>query len=102
MKVNCWQHKKCGREQGGRNVNKQGACAASLENKLDGVHHGKNGGRTCWVVAGTLCEGTVQGEFASKFGSCEKCDFYNSVKKEEYPNFFYSSVLLNKLREKEL
>jgi diguanylate cyclase (GGDEF)-like protein len=30
----------------------------------------------CWQVAGTFCEGKVQGVFAQKFGDCRKCDVY--------------------------
>jgi signal transduction histidine kinase/ActR/RegA family two-component response regulator len=35
----------------------------------------------CWQIAGTHCGGKVQGQFALKFGDCEKCDVYKeSVK----------------------
>jgi hypothetical protein len=61
------------------------------------VHGGKNGGRACWVVAGTLCGGEVQGKFAAKFGSCERCDFYDSVRKEEFPKFEFATLLLKRL-----
>ena len=27
----------------------------------------------CWQVAGTFCNGEPQGEFAKKFGDCQKC-----------------------------
>jgi two-component system NtrC family sensor kinase len=30
----------------------------------------------CWQVAGTHCGGEVQGVFAQKLGSCEKCEVY--------------------------
>jgi diguanylate cyclase (GGDEF)-like protein len=30
----------------------------------------------CWLIVGTLCGGTVQGEFAKKFGSCVTCEVY--------------------------
>lgn len=30
----------------------------------------------CWLIAGTLCEGKVQGKFAQKFGTCTKCEIY--------------------------
>lgn len=30
----------------------------------------------CWLVAGTMCGGKVQGDFAKKFGSCMNCEVY--------------------------
>lgn len=97
-KQNCWEVKKCGREPGGSHVHEFGVCPVVVEAKLDGAHGGRNAGRACWVVAGTLCKGQVQGTFAKKFESCEKCDFYVQVREEEYPNFTYSSVLLARLK----
>jgi hypothetical protein len=98
MKMNCWQFKKCGREAGGNKVKELGICPASTEHRLHGVHDGECAGRTCWVVAGTLCGGAVQGSFAKKYQSCEQCDFYNSVRQEEKLKFKMSSRLLAQLR----
>jgi hypothetical protein len=98
MKKNCWEHKLCGREPGGQNVFILGVCPAAVEESLGGMHGGKNGGRSCWVVAGTLCGGEVQGSFAAKFDSCEQCDFYQVVKKEEFPKFEFAVVLLKRLQ----
>ncbi|MDO9288149.1 MAG: hypothetical protein Q7T83_05110 [Thermodesulfovibrionales bacterium] len=97
MKKNCWEFRKCGREPGGEKVKDLGVCAAATEKKLDGIHEGKNAGRTCWVVAGTLCKGEVQGTFAQKYKNCEKCEFYQEVRKEEAGKFMLSAILLNKL-----
>jgi hypothetical protein len=97
-KKNCWEFKKCGREPKGIHVAEFGVCPVAMEMKLDGVHGGKYAGRACWVVAGTLCKGQVQGTFARKFETCERCDFYLQVREEEHPNFTYSSVLLARLR----
>jgi hypothetical protein len=80
--MNCWEFKNCGREPNGHNI-ALGICPASLETKVNGIHGGKNGGRCCWAVAGTLCGGEVQGSFGSKVGSCIKCDFYKITWKEE-------------------
>jgi hypothetical protein len=99
MEKNCWEFKKCGRQEGGEHVHDLGVCPASTEKKLDGIHGGKNGGRTCWVVVGTLCEGNVQGSYATKYKNCTDCDFYNAVKKTEYPKFTLSAVLLQRLRD---
>jgi hypothetical protein len=100
MKINCWEFKKCGREPGGKKVSELGICPAASDNRLDGVHEGKNSGRTCWVVTGTYCKGEVQGVFARKFGNCLNCDFYQQVKEEEYPSFKMTPLLLKMLGEK--
>jgi hypothetical protein len=73
---------KCGRESGGLNARDQGICPAYTERKLHGVHGGSNGGRACWVIAGTYCGGKVQGTFAEKAKSCLVCDFYQLVRRE--------------------
>lgn len=95
---NCWERKKCGREPGGSKSGTLGICPAATEQRLNGVHGGRNAGRACWVVAGTLCGGEVQGTFAKKFSNCEKCDFYSDVQREQFPDFTYSSVLIQKLK----
>ncbi len=95
-KLNCWEFRKCGREPGGINAH-LGVCPASTEKGLDGEHGGKNAGRTCWIVAGTLCNGEIQGTFAGKIDSCFSCDFYLAVKREEYPGFQIPGVLLGKI-----
>lgn len=97
-KKNCWEFKKCGRGPQGNRVSELGICAAATERTLDGSHGGHNAGRACWVVAGTLCGDKVQGTFAKKFGTCEACEFYLSVKKEEITMFILSGELLRKLR----
>lgn len=99
MKKNCWEFKKCGREPNGEKAREMGVCPAAIEIRLDTVHGGKNAGRACWVVAGTLCKGETQGTFAVKFGACEACEFYLAVREEEFPQFQFSSILLGKIRE---
>ena len=96
MKQNCWEFKKCGREPGGENYNR-GRCPAVEAYNLNGIHSGKRGGRACWVVAGTLCGGQVQGTFAKKFSSCEQCDFYKKVREEEQGHYMLSMDILGKL-----
>ncbi len=100
MRKNCWEFKKCGREKGGLLAHDLGVCPASLEQRLDGTHGGRNAGRACWVVAGTLCHGTVQGTYAHKYGSCGACDFYLDVKQEEFPAFTLAAVLLERVQGK--
>ena len=64
--MNCWEFKKCGREQGGPQVAEFGVCPA----------YTRNAGDACWMVAGTFCGGEVQGTFAEKQQNCMNCNFY--------------------------
>jgi hypothetical protein len=82
-RLNCWEYKNCGREPGGRNVEELGICPATIDTTFDGLNCGKNGGRICWAVAGTFCDGEVQGSFAEKQVSCLSCDFFLLVRAEE-------------------
>jgi len=97
-KLNCWEFKKCGREEGGVKAHELGVCPATIEKKLDGIHGGKNAGRACWVVAGSMCGGKLQGTFAQKYENCLLCDFYQKVKEEEGTRYQLSITLLNRLR----
>lgn len=36
----------------------------------------KNECGRCWLIAGTLCGGEVQGKFADKYTSCTECEVY--------------------------
>jgi hypothetical protein len=96
-KLNCWEFKKCGRQPGGANVASMGICSAAAEVRVNGENGGKNGGRVCWVVAGTLCGGSVQGSFAQKLSNCLACEFHKIVKDEEGAAGAKSSNLLIKL-----
>ncbi|MEK6583102.1 MAG: two-CW domain-containing protein [Nitrospirota bacterium] len=60
-KINCWEYKKCGKDE-------TGDCPAY-----------PRGGRACYLLAGTMGEGKVQGSFALKIGNCRECDFYKRL-----------------------
>lgn len=96
---NCWEYEKCGREPRGHNAMILGVCPAATETRLHGVHDGINAGRACWVVAGTMCGGKVQGVFAQKYATCQECDFYKKVQEESFNTFEVSVSLLQKLRK---
>lgn len=83
MKQNCWQVKGCGRNPGGTKVEELGVCPASTKSEVHGINSGQNGGRSCWVIAGTLCGGKIQGTAAMKIVNCMNCDFFKSVWHEE-------------------
>lgn len=88
MKMNCWEHKKCGRQPGGSRAQELGICPVTVSQDLQGAHGGQNAGRACWAVAGSLCGGKIQGTYAQKLHNCWRCDFMNLVKKEEEPAVF--------------
>ena len=86
-KNNCWEIKNCGREPGGVNVAELGECPAATDERFNGLNSGKNGGRICWSVAGTMCDGVIQGTFAQKRQKCLTCEIFRRFKKEEFRNF---------------
>jgi len=97
LKENCWEVKKCGRGVDGAKSLELGVCLAATESRLNGVHGGKNAGRACWAVAGTLCGGIPQGTFAQKEESCVRCEFYKQIRREEGRSFRLSGGLLELL-----
>jgi len=103
VKLNCWEFKKCGRQPGGHNAAELGICPAATLRELDGAHEGKNAGRSCWVVVGSLCGGKVQGTYAQKLNNCWRCEFMNIVKLEEEPTthgFSHTRLGLERTLEK--
>ena len=96
-KLNCWEFKNCGREPGGKRVADMGICPGAVETQADGVNSGKNGGRACWAISGTLCGGKVQGTYAAKIGNCLNCGFYQKVQREEKHQFETSAKILEQL-----
>jgi len=80
---NCWEYMKCGREPGGKNIATLGICTAATDPSFDGFNQGVNSGRICWLMAGTFCNGVIQGTYAEKNVSCKNCDFYILVHGEE-------------------
>ena len=103
-KVNCWEHKKCGRQPGGPKALELGICPVTTYRELHGAHGGENAGRACWAIAGSLCGGKLQGTYAQKLNNCWRCDFMNSVKREEEPTpigFSATRLGLDKSLEKQ-
>jgi signal transduction histidine kinase len=67
VQVQCWEYMKCGREND---------CSIKCPAF-------PNFGRICWVVAGTFCEGKIQGTFAQKYEDCTKCEFYRVATRKD-------------------
>ena len=87
LKQNCWEVKNCDREPNGIKVALLGECPAAIDVSSNGLNSGKNGGRLCWAITGTMCGGKVQGTFAEKKLTCLSCDFFRQVKTEENSKF---------------
>jgi len=98
-KQNCWEYKKCGREKSDATEGKPGVCPATYIEGLNGVHCGVNGGRCCWAVSGTFCDGKIQGTFAEKLSDCSECDFYKMVMAEEKQNIMSLYALRQLVRK---
>ena len=98
VKKNCWEFMECGREPGGTVVDELGVCPAAVEKKLDTFNQGKNGGRSCWGVSGTMCFGYVEGSFAKKIGNCMHCEFFKIVQQEEGNEWVSTKDILGKLK----
>ena len=89
-RLNCWEHKKCGREPGGARAAELGVCPAAADSAFDGFNLGANAGRICWLVAGTFCKDKVQGTYAEKRLSCRNCDFYKQIHTDEGTTYLQS------------
>ncbi len=86
-KKNCWEYTGCGRQPGGAKAKELGVCPAATDTKANGLNGGKNAGRLCWAVAGTLCGGKEQGSNVQKQSECVRCNFFAHVHEEEGDNF---------------
>ncbi len=97
----CWEILNCNREKGGSKVTDLGECVASIEEL----------GHSCWMIAGTLCGGKVQGTTAQKEHRCMQCEVYKLYHrqlgsqgkkiKEQFPEEEgkYNTLLMNRLRK---
>ena len=81
--INCWEFMKCGCAPGGKNANSLGCCPAAVQEKYNEINNGVNGGRFCWLVEETLCNGIVQTSFLNKFEICLQCEFYLMIQNQQ-------------------
>jgi len=87
MKINCWDFNQCGREHGGKNIKTLGKCHSVQYKSFNGINGGLFGGRYCWHISGTYQDGEPTCVHLDKVESCDVCEFYLKVKKEEGKNF---------------
>jgi hypothetical protein len=90
--LNCWEYKKCGREPGGKYVEKYGICLVAIEKNCDGLNGGKNGGRSCWLWRESACAKIMKKSSIQNIRECRACAVYNSIKskrlKQLWKNFY--------------
>ena len=89
MKQNCWEILNCGRQAGGAKIHELGVCKASTDLSFAKINGGKNSGRYCWHVSGTLCDGQVQGSYLDKTKKCLNCKVFQTVQQEQGAQFEY-------------
>jgi|GEM_PF-2171482 len=70
---NCWEIRNCELHKNGRLTLIFGECVASSENM----------GHSCWMLAGTFCDGQLQGTAAQKEDKCRKCPVYQLYHRAE-------------------
>jgi hypothetical protein len=94
-KLNCWEFHQCNREGDDSIFKEIDTCPASIEHCTHEINDGKNGGRACWVIAGSFSRGEVlcTCAHADKSSSCVNCDFYKIVQLEEGSRFITGSEL---------
>jgi hypothetical protein len=82
-KLNCWEFMKCGRE--GRNGKKvrSDICPVASSASGNGLNGGLNGGRICWMIAGTCCNRNGGCSARNRKSSCVSCEFRSMVIKQE-------------------
>ena len=78
--LNCWEFKKCGREPNGVNADRLGVCPAAINEDVDGLHNGKNGGRCCWVFKASEARQEGLDCYTGELIECRTCDFYKMVR----------------------
>jgi len=86
-KLNCWEFMDCGYVPDGEKAEFGGICPVVTMESLNGVNHGKNGGRYCWHVSDAFCQ-TGSGEM-NETGTlaCARCEFYKYVQNGEGESF---------------
>jgi hypothetical protein len=87
MSINCWEFHGCGCQPGGKNADLHNPCPIPLDEKYDGINNGKNAGRYCWKVIGTMSDAEPKCTEAMKIRECTKCDFFQLVKVQQRDSF---------------
>ncbi len=81
-KLNCWEFKKCGRQEGGENAGVLGGCPVCSAKEADGFNDGVNGGRGCAYIVGSFSPGVIDDVEQNKKADCSNCEFYHLLKRD--------------------
>lgn len=77
LKRNCWEFMGCDKLD----------CPARSSELYDGINNGKNAGRVCWAVVGTMCRDKTTKDLSAKYSDCMDCKFFDYVHHGEDRNF---------------
>ncbi len=69
-KQNCWEVSNCGKEN---------YCLAGTSTLFDGMFGGRNGGRFCAFIDGTLCKDGAPMDPEEKIRRCASCHFFKEI-----------------------
>lgn len=87
-KMNCWEYFKCGKDvQSKQEDETKKVCNVSITQNINHVNSGRNAGRICWDITGSLCDTFEKGDMIYKEKKCETCEFKALVEKEERENY---------------
>ena len=86
LRMNCWEYMASGRHRDGSGKEGCSQCPVPQMTNYDGINGGRNGGRACWIITGTLGDRDVQMTFSHKLATCLKCNVYIAIKEEEGDN----------------
>ncbi len=80
-RVTCWEIKKCDKVE----------CPSYRDADC-----------RCWLRAGTLCGGEVQGDFAKKYRSCFDCDVFKTVESDPVRSLYENiNIIIHNLRQRD-
>lgn len=80
-RVRCWEIKNCTREN----------CPSFLDADC-----------RCWLKAGTLCGGEIQGDFAKKYKSCFSCEVLGRIDNDALRSLYeHINILIHHLKKRD-
>ena len=74
---------KCGKGLSKTGKGKCNSCPVASETSGNALNGGINGGRICWIIAETCCNGDVSCSDLHRKDSCFSCEFRYKVTMEE-------------------
>jgi len=100
--VKCCEFMMCGKELARTKAQELGLCSASSKTMLDRAEGSGDAGLACWVISGTICDGTSQRSCMEEISDCMSHRLYDYVCNQERQRLEDSSNLLRKLHAEKL